>query len=503
MVQNERAGLSATSAPSLLASGALSFATSAAPLIVALIALPILTRHLGTERLGLLALSWAWLGYATLLDFGLGRALTRMVAASDAGTLPDVPIGAYIATAHVTLTVVGIIVGVSGAILAPWYVTAALEVAPSILDDARTSAVLFALTVPAVTGASVPRAVLEAKQQFRSVNLIRLPVSVGTFAVPVLLLPFTASLTVIALTLAVVRLWAWWRYSVLAARLSRPRSAADKAQRSYLRPLFRAGAWMTISNVISPLINVADRFLIGAIVSIGAVAIYSVPWEAITKLWIVPGALTMVLFPTLSRLAGSDATTLAVLHSATVRLLTCIVAPICAAACILAPWLLLLVGGADYADTSADLLRILAVGVAANSIAAIPYTLLQASGHARVTASLHLIEIVPFVVCLWFGVTRYGVYGAAVVWTARAVIDAALMAFQAQRVAAVAPTTLLMNICGVALVATAAALGALTHPPLRVAIPLALMLLVVAPLALWMQRDTAERHILEQAGSRA
>ena len=64
---------------SLLRSGAFSLVTSAAPLVVALVALPVLTRVLGAERLGLLALAWAWLGYAALLDFGLGRALTRLV----------------------------------------------------------------------------------------------------------------------------------------------------------------------------------------------------------------------------------------------------------------------------------------------------------------------------------------------------------------------------------------------------------------------------------------
>jgi O-antigen/teichoic acid export membrane protein len=71
--------------PSLLRSGALSLFTSALPLAVALAALPLLTRQLGTERLGLLALAWAWLGYAALLDLGLGRALTRLVAAADHG----------------------------------------------------------------------------------------------------------------------------------------------------------------------------------------------------------------------------------------------------------------------------------------------------------------------------------------------------------------------------------------------------------------------------------
>lgn len=443
------------SAPSLLRSGAFSLATSAAPIIVALVAIPLLTRRLGTERLGLLALAWAWLGYAALLDFGLGRALTRMVASSDAGEAIEAPIDAFIATAHVTLTIVGAIVGVLGALVAPWYVTHVLHVSAAMRVDALVSAIIFALTVPAIAGASAPRAVLEARQQFRDVNLVRLPVSVGTFGVPLLLLPFTASLTIIALTLAAVRLWAWWRYSALARRV-RPDDSRHRASRNHLRPLLRAGAWMTVSNVVSPLMTVADRFLIGSMISVSAVALYAVPWEAVTKLWIVPGALTMVLFPALSSAAASDPAAMVPLHKSAIHVITLIVTPVCASACLLAPWLLQLAGGTQYTGDSVGVLRILAVGVAANCIAAVPFTLIQASGHARWTATLHLLEIIPYGLLLWFGVQRFGILGAAAAWSVRAIVDATLMAWRAQSIAPLPDASLLLAVLGVAGVGLAA-----------------------------------------------
>ncbi len=489
------------SAPSLLRSGVFSLATSAAPLVVALVAIPLLTRQLGTERLGLLALAWAWLGYAALLDFGLGRALTRMVAAVDAGETLDAPIGTFIATAHATLTIVGGIVGGIGAFVAPWYVTHVLHVSDAMRTDALVSAIIFALTVPAVTGASAPRAVLEARHQFRDVNLVRLPVSVGTFGVPLLLLPFTASLTVIALTLAAVRLWAWWRYSALARRVL-PEQAQQRAARAYLRPLLRAGAWMTVSNVLSPLMTVADRFLIGSMISVSAVALYAVPWEAVTKLWIVPGALTMVLFPALSSAAASDPATLVPLHTAAVRVITLIVTPVCATACLLAPWLLQLAGGTQYTGDSVGVLRLLAVGVAANCIAAVPFTLIQASGRARWTATIHLLEIVPYALLLWFGVQRYGILGAAAAWSTRAVIDAALMAWRGQSIAPLPSVSMLIAILGVVGVAIAAWLGsvlvATSYMP-RIA---ALLVIATLPVVLWLRRPTAERVVFLRAAGR-
>ena len=488
-------------APSLMRSGALSLVTSAAPLVVALVALPVLTRQLGTERLGLLALAWAWLGYAALLDFGLGRALTRMVVAADAGKTLDAPIGAFVATAQMTLTAVGIVVGCVGAAVAPWYVTHVLHVSDALRVDAIAGAIVFALTVPLITGSSVPRAVLEARQQFRDVNVVRLPVSVGTFAVPLLLLPFTTSLAVIAVVLGAIRAWAWWRYAALA-RATLHADAADAPARAHLRPLLRAGAWMTISNVLSPLMTVADRFVIGSLISVSAVALYAVPWEAVTKLWIVPGALTMVLFPAITRAATSEPGQMIPLHAASVRLLTLIVAPVCSVACLLAPWLLRLAGGAQYGGDSVDVLRILAIGVAANCVATVPFTLLQACGRARWTATLHLLEVIPFGIALWFGVTRWGIVGAASAWTVRVLLDAALMAWRAQSIAPLPASSLLLNGAGVLTVAACALIGRLIPDASATALIVAVAVAGLIPVVVWNQRSAAERLVLERAGVR-
>src|SRR5229473_2041848 len=53
---------------------------SGAPMVVAVFCMPILIKGLGTDRFGVLTLAWALIGYASLFDLGLGRALTQLVA---------------------------------------------------------------------------------------------------------------------------------------------------------------------------------------------------------------------------------------------------------------------------------------------------------------------------------------------------------------------------------------------------------------------------------------
>jgi len=50
------------------------------PFLAALVAIPPLIRGLGTDRFGVLTLAWMVIGYFSLFDLGLGRALTQVVA---------------------------------------------------------------------------------------------------------------------------------------------------------------------------------------------------------------------------------------------------------------------------------------------------------------------------------------------------------------------------------------------------------------------------------------
>jgi len=68
-------------------------------LLAALVAIPVTLRGLGTERFGALSLAWLLIGYLSLFDLGLGRALTKLAAERLArsgsprrcGTKPDRP----------------------------------------------------------------------------------------------------------------------------------------------------------------------------------------------------------------------------------------------------------------------------------------------------------------------------------------------------------------------------------------------------------------------------
>lgn len=66
---------------SLLASNTLwNLAGYGLPLLVAVFAIPLLIKGLGIDRFGILTLAWMVMGYLSLFDLGLGRALTKLVS---------------------------------------------------------------------------------------------------------------------------------------------------------------------------------------------------------------------------------------------------------------------------------------------------------------------------------------------------------------------------------------------------------------------------------------
>jgi O-antigen/teichoic acid export membrane protein len=181
---------------------------------------------------------------------------------------------------------------------------------------------------------------------------------------------------------------------------------------------------MTVSNVISPLLVTVDRFLIGGLVSMTAVAYYTTPYEVVTKLLTFPASLTGVMFPAFSASFTEDGEHAAVLFRRSVKSLSLAFFPIMLCTVALAQDVLKLWLGTEFAQHSYRVLQYLAVGVLVNSLAFVPFTLLQGVGRPDQTAALHLIELLPYLGLLWWMIRSYGPEGAAIAWSARVSFDA-------------------------------------------------------------------------------
>ena len=94
---------------------------------------------------------------------------------------------------------------------------------------------------------------------------------------------------------------------------------------------------------------------------------------------------------------------------------------------VVMPSLLDLWLGDRVGDESVTVGRILCIGVLLNSVGAVAFAYLHAHGRVMQTAVVHLIEVPIFLGALYWGITTYGIVGAAIAWVLRMAIDTALL----------------------------------------------------------------------------
>src|SRR5437016_7005364 len=101
------------------------------PALVAVIAVPFLVKGLGTDRFGILMLAWSLIGYFSLFDFGLGRALTQLVS-ERIGRGRNDDVADIIWTATYLMILLGVIASAAVALSSPALVERVLKIPPDL-----------------------------------------------------------------------------------------------------------------------------------------------------------------------------------------------------------------------------------------------------------------------------------------------------------------------------------------------------------------------------------
>jgi O-antigen/teichoic acid export membrane protein len=303
----------------------------------------------------------------------------------------------------------------------------------------RKALYLVAAGIPIVTTSAGLRGVLEAQQRFRAVNAVRILIGTLGFVAPVAVLHYSAQLTGSIGALVATRAIGWVSYVVVCTSTSPRIFSSLQIRWGTLRQLLRYGGWLTVSNIISPLLVSMDRFMIAGILSVGVVAYYTTPSEIAGKILAIPIALQIAIFPAFSGTAVAMDPNRAALYQHGAETIFIVLYPSTIIAVLFAHDVLRIWLGASFASASSTVLQILAVGVLINGLAHVPSAMLQASGRPDLTAKLHLVELPAYTGLVWWLTSRYGIQGTAVAWAVRVGADAVLLFFLASKIGVPVP----------------------------------------------------------------
>lgn len=406
------------------------------PALVGLYSIPILITNLGNEAFGILTIVWMIVGYFGFFDLGVGRALTKMLSnkiGQDA--IDETP--QLVWTGLLLSILMGCFAAFIMSLLSTEFLHDLLNLSPDIKSEMKQSLNLIVFLIPIITSVGVLREVLASFQRFDLINYLRIPVGSLTFLAPVLMLNFSTDMTDIILSLVVLRVIEWIANFILCISVVPGILTNILFDRSKIFSFLKFGGWLSISNLIDPVMLYMDRLMIASIISVSAVAYYAVPFEIISRLLIIPGAISGVLFPAFGTLLVSDPERAKKIFCNGVRYTFIIMVPIVFILFNFTSEGLRLWVGDDFSDQGSILMQILLIALLLKSLTYFPYSLLHAAGRPDLTAKVHIIEAPIYGLTVWVFITHLGIAGAAITVLLRSAIDNIILFMLAKSVVSV------------------------------------------------------------------
>lgn len=403
----------------------LNFIIQIVTILIGIFTVPSIIQGLGVDRFGILSIIWAVIGYSSLFDFGLGRALTQVVSSKlGAGLEEEIP--SVIWTSMVLISGLGIlaaalIFSLSGVIVD------FIKVSPKYHQETLQSMQVMALTIPFLVWVIGMKGVLESYQKFDYTTWLRVPILITNYLIPIILLKFYPSLLGLVVVLAIGRISTCLGFLWAINKTVKNLASGMHFERQHFLSLFRFGSWLTVSNIINPFMAYLDRFLIAGMLSAQVVAYYATPYDVLSKMTIASGAVMSVIFPALATEFSRGSGRAKEFYARTLKLLALIlIGPTLVCVIFAKPLITLWING-QFAEQSYLLAQVMALSFFISCMNTVPYSVIQALGRSDVTAKIYLFELPVFIGCLILSVQYFGIIGAPIAALVRFILDSILM----------------------------------------------------------------------------
>ncbi|MDI1243604.1 MAG: oligosaccharide flippase family protein [bacterium] len=408
---------------------------SIAPLAVAFISIPFTIRFLGTESYGVLLLVGLIPTYFAFADFGMGVASTKF--ASEAYGQGDEKKEAEIVWTATAIAAISALLIAVPIFLFSYQIVALLNVPEDLLSRAS-----IALRI---TSGSFFLGILSAVLNSPMLARLRMDLNMLTSAIPKILLAVGTPLIlyfgggiveavswafiVAAGTLAVV---IYFSASLLPGLLS------ATFNRHLMRPLLKFGGGWLLAVAAGILVANLEKLFLTQMVSVKALAYYSVAFSVAMMATIFSHAMVQSLVPAFSRLdRATSSAEFERLISRGIRTSILWMLPTLTVMFVAAKPLFTIWAGEDFGTESVLPFYILLASLFFNILAIVPHAAIVAAGRTDVFARVYWFELAVYGVTAAFLVARFEVVGAALAWSLRTILDALFVIALSKRIAGV------------------------------------------------------------------
>jgi len=394
-------------------------------LATAVFTTPYIVHKLGPDLYGLLVLIGITTNYFGVVELGLGQATIKFMA--DSYSRRDWPeFRRVFWTSSVSYLVLGGI-GAGAMLSCTPLLLHFLKIPSYARGDAIRAFIISAAGLIVSLQVGVTSSVVRALERFEFLSSIGLATGLSQALLTVLLLYLKFSLVGVIAGGAALQLGALIAYSFLV-RLLAPGLGKPAWNGKTFGGLAGFGAYVSVSQIIGPLLVHLEKFMVGSLLTMALVTYYTVPYGLVYSLSVIPTSVAIVIFPAFTRLyaEGNKERARELYTRATKFVFGCVLS-LAVVLCVFARQILTAWIGADFGTRGTQVMQILAFAVVVNAVASIPFQFLQAIHRPDLTAKFHVLELIIHVPLCFGLITTFGLAGAALGWAARVTLDMVLL----------------------------------------------------------------------------
>ncbi len=391
----------------------LNFLCKTLPIFVAVLSIPYIINGLGIEKFGILSIIWIIISQAGILDLGLGHALTQLISKKlGLNQTDEIP---YIAWTGLFVILVLGVIGSSGIFLAADYITYnILRVSPEYVVETALALKILCFCLPAFILIAAMEGVLASYQKFTRINAITVPLALLNYLSPVIVLQFTTNMAYIILTLVIIRFCALIAMFISCRNLIGNITGKIQLKKKILHPLVSFGSWLTLTNIINPLLNLLERFLITFTLTASVIAYFNTPFDVLKRMNVITFSILQVMFPAFSfESASNRKKTQSLYIKSSLGILAIIIIPVLAVFFFAEPLLTIWINN-DFAQKSYHIAQILALFMMISCLNPVPVEAIQSIGRSDITAKIKIAQLIYYVPLFIVSLNYWDLTGAAV-----------------------------------------------------------------------------------------
>jgi len=391
----------------------INFLSKILPIFVAVITIPYIITGLGVEKFGILSIIWIIISQAGILDLGLGNALTQLVS-KKLGLNETDEIPYIVWTGLFTLFIPSCIGSLALFFSSEFITNNILKVSAVYSAETVVALKILCICLPAFIVIAAIEGVLASYQKFALINSITVPLALLNYLSPVIVLQFTTNLAYVILVLALIRFGALLAMFISCKKLIGSVWGKIQLKKRILTPLLTFGSWLTLSNVINPLLNLLERFVMTFMLTASVIAYFNTPFDVLKRMNVISFSFLQVMFPAFSFEAASNKKrTLALYKRVTLVVLAIIILPVIIIYLFSEPLLALWINE-SFAQKSYKIAQILALFTMLNCLNPIPVNVIQSVGRSDLTAKIKFAQLIYYIPLFIILLNYWGLTGAAV-----------------------------------------------------------------------------------------